>query len=166
MICNTTYSVTRNVDFQSHDQQSKVIHIVREATVRYRKLATVKQLIKTPEDVAPLFWKLVRNRAQENFCAFYLDGSHAVVSASLLFLGTANSAQIHPREIYQVAVLTGAVAVIVAHNHPSGPALESSADRQTTQRLKEAGKLLGIPLLDSIIFGDQEINSADSRGWL
>ncbi|NEP10250.1 MAG: JAB domain-containing protein [Symploca sp. SIO2C1] len=165
--CVTQREVVKHAaEVHSFEKQSETLHIIREATVRYRKLTAVKQQIKGVEDVPSLFWKLVRNRVQENFCAFYLDTDHAVVSASLLFLGTADKAQVHPREIYQVAVLTGAVAIIVAHNHPSGNSRESSADRLMTKRLKEAGELLGIKLLDSIVIGDPDINSALSRGWL
>uniref|UniRef100_A0A8T6QR39 MPN domain-containing protein n=1 Tax=Lyngbya confervoides BDU141951 TaxID=1574623 RepID=A0A8T6QR39_9CYAN len=62
--------------------------------------------------------------------------------------------------------ITGAVAIIIAHNHPSGNLIESSQDRAITRRLKEAGEIMGIPLLDHVIVSDHSFQSAAAKGWL
>lgn len=139
---------------------------VRETVVRYRTLTKVKEPIKTAVDIATLFRKLAPNNVQEHLCLFCLDGSHAVVNCSRVFMGTANSATVHPREIFQIAFLTGAVSIIIAHNHPSGLITESKQDRVVTRRIKEAGELVGIPLLDHVIVSDHSYQSALEKGWL
>ncbi|MEP1075208.1 JAB domain-containing protein [Leptolyngbya sp. PL-A3] len=139
---------------------------VRETVVKYRTLTKVKEPIRTAADVAALFWKLVPNNVQEHLCLFCLDGSHAVVNCSQVFMGTANSSTVHPREIFQIAFLAGAVSIIIAHNHPSGVLTESKQDRVVTRRIKEAGELMGIPLLDHVIVSDHGYQSALEQGWL
>ena len=139
---------------------------VREPVLRYRTVAKVRERVRSAEDIAALFRKVAPNNVQEHVCLFCLDGGHAVVNCSRLFTGTANSATVHPREVFQIAVLTGACAIIVAHNHPSGNLVASSQDRATTKRLKEAGELMGIPLLDHVIVSDHGFQSAADKGWL
>jgi DNA repair protein RadC len=147
-------------------QEPVTLFRIRETVVRYKTLAKVREPIKTAEDIAALFRKLAPNNVQEHVCLFCLDGSHAVVNCSRVFTGTANTATLHPREIFQIAHITGAVAIIVAHNHPSGNLVESHQDRATTRRLKEAGEIMGIPLLDHVIVTDHGFQSAAAKGWL
>lgn len=139
---------------------------IRETVVRYKTLSKVRKRVKTAADIATLFRKLAPNNVQEHLCLFCLDGSHTVVNCSKVFTGTANTATVHPREIFQIALITGACAIIVAHNHPSGNLIESSQDRATTRRLKEAGEMMGIPLLDHVIVTDHGCQSAGNKGWL
>jgi DNA repair protein RadC len=139
---------------------------IRETVVRYRTLAKVKELVKEPEHVAALFRRIVPNNIQEHLCLFCLDGSHTVTHGSVLFTGTANMAMAHPREIFQVAIVSGACAIVIAHNHPSGSLTPSSEDKRTTKRINEAGELLGIKLLDHVIVTDTEFNSAAQSGWI
>jgi DNA repair protein RadC len=94
--------------------------------------------------------RVVRDDAREHFVALYLDGrpiAHQVVS-----IGTASASLVHPREVFQPAILVSACAVIVGHNHPSGDPTPSREDREITQRLAQAGALLGVSLLDSVVF--------------
>jgi DNA repair protein RadC len=86
--------------------------------------------------------------------ALYLDGAHTIIAYSVVFTGTANSCQVHAREIFQCAVLVGAVAVVVGHNHPSGEVSPSSEDLKVTKQLQDAGGLLGIKVLDHVIVTD------------
>lgn len=150
---------------QETRQEPTSLFRVREPVLRYRTVAKLRELVRSAEDIASLFRKVAPNNVQEHICLFCLDGSHAVVNCSRLFTGTANSSTIHPREVFQIAVLTGACAIIVAHNHPSGILTESQQDRAVTKRLKEAGKLVGIPLLDHVIVSDDGFRSAAADGW-
>jgi DNA repair protein RadC len=81
----------------------------------------------------------------------YLNARHELIHKEIVSIGTANASIVHPRDVFVPALLHNAVAVIVAHNHPSGDATPSPEDRDVTHRLKEAGKLLGISVLDHII---------------
>lgn len=139
---------------------------VRETVLRYRTLTKVREPVKEPRDIAALFRRLVPNNVQEHVCLFCLDGNHNVVSCSTLFTGTANYANVHPREIFQMAVVTGAVAIIIAHNHPTGKSEPSSQDKKLTKRIRDAGEILGIRLLDHLIVTDTEFNSAAESGWI
>lgn len=139
---------------------------VREAILSYRYLSELREAIREPRDIVRLFWQVARNNVQEHVCVFCLDGNHTVVNCSLLFTGTANQAAIHPREVYQMAVIAGACGIILAHNHPSGSLEESPEDRGLTQRLKEVGTVIGIPLIDHLVVTESGYNSAKDRGWL
>lgn len=83
-----------------------------------------------------------------------LDVKNRLIGSRELFVGTVNSTNVHPRDIFREAVRMNAVSVIVGHNHPSGDLNPSKADIALTRRLLDAGKIMGIPLLDHIIVGD------------
>ncbi|MCZ7620180.1 MAG: DNA repair protein RadC [Myxococcota bacterium] len=129
------------------------VHIIREVAIRYvGRGKRVIGAIRAPGDVAEFMRRAVTDDAREHFTAIYLDGRHRPIALQIVSVGTATAALVHPREVFQPAVLLGACAVIVAHNHPSGDPSPSREDREVTKRLAEAGKLLGIALLDSIVW--------------
>lgn len=80
-----------------------------------------------------------------------LDGANRLISNTTIFQGTLNQSLVHPREIFAKALEDRAASIIVAHNHPSGTAQPSAEDLETTAKLKEAGELLGIKVLEHII---------------
>lgn len=92
------------------------------------------------------------DRKQEHFLVITLNGANEVIAHRLITVGLVNRSQVHPREVFAEAITDRASAIIVAHNHPSGSLQPSIADMEVTHRLKSAGALLGIPLLDHIIF--------------
>ncbi len=95
----------------------------------------------------------------------FLDNQHRLIAFEELFFGTIDSASIYPREVLKAALKVNAAALIFAHNHPSGDATPSQADKQITQRLKEALALVDIRVLDHIVVGDSAISFAE-RGLL
>lgn len=89
-----------------------------------------------------------------------------MVSYSIISIGTTNTSMVHPREVYQLAILTDALALIVAHNHPSGNSDSIAADRKITKVLREAGDLLGIQLMDHVIVAEHGVLSLWALdGW-
>jgi len=132
---------------------------IREVRVNYLPTTTIKFRIKGPECVARFVRSVLLDNSREQFLALYLDGAHNVASYSIVSVGAANQATIHPREIFQRAILAGAIAITIAHNHPSGELTPSDADIAVTNRIKEAGILLGITLLDHVIVTDSSQNS-------
>jgi DNA repair protein RadC len=88
---------------------------------------------------------------QEQFIVMTLNGAHEVISVSLVSLGLLNRTIVHPREVFNRAIRDRAAAVIVSHNHPSGQTEPSEEDRNITQRLVNAGDIIGIPILDHLI---------------
>jgi DNA repair protein RadC len=132
---------------------------IREVQVNYKAKKKTFDKINGPDTASSIFRKLLPNNSQEHFIALYLDGANVVIGYSIIGTGTANQCTVHPREIFQRAVLLGACYVIVAHNHPSGSIAPSNADYAITKRIKESGELLGIPCIDSMIVTDDDYHS-------
>lgn len=110
---------------------------------------------RTAEAVATLLRPLLEREPSEVFVALLLNGKHRVTGFAEVSRGTLTSSLVHPREVFGPALREVAAAVIVAHNHPSGDPEPSHEDLEVTRRLREAGVLLGVPLLDHIIVGEQ-----------
>ncbi|MES0321197.1 DNA repair protein RadC [Citrobacter sedlakii] len=103
---------------------------------------------------------------REEFIALFLDNQHCLIAHETLFTGTINHTQVHPREVVKAALKHNAAAIIIAHCHPSGLAEPSQADRQITERLKQALDLVEIRLPDHLVVGGMDIVSFAERGWL
>ena len=103
---------------------------------------------------------------REAFTVLWLDNQHRLISHDTLFLGTINSITVHPREVVKSGLKINAAAAVLAHNHPSGEAEPSQADRLMTERLKQALELVDIRLLDHLVVGGMDIVSFAERGWL
>jgi len=102
----------------------------------------------------------------EVFGCLFLDNRHRIICFEELFRGTINGASVHPREVVRRALAHNAAAVILAHNHPSGVAEPSEADRQLTRRLGEALGLVDVRVLDHVVIGDGESVAFAERGWI
>jgi len=123
----------------------------REVTIQFRGPALKCDALREPRGVAELVRKILRDDSKEHFLAIYLDARHRPLAHSVVSIGTATASLVHPREVFQPALHLGAVALIVAHNHPSGDPRPSGEDKAVTSRLGEVGKLLGVTLVDSVI---------------
>jgi len=88
---------------------------------------------------------------KEHFLVLTLNGAHEVIRMRIVSIGIANRCVVHPREVFTPAIQDGAVAIIIAHNHPSGQMDASEEDKAITKRLVDAGQVLGIPVLDHLI---------------
>ena len=139
---------------------------IREARVNYLHCDHVMFKISTPADVANFVRSTLTDNSREHFVALYLNAQHQVAAYSIVSIGTANQAPVSPREVFQRAILTGAISIVVAHNHPSGSRLPSEDDHKVTRRLFESGMLLGIKLLDHVIVTDNEHYSFNDEGAL
>ncbi|MEO0996336.1 MAG: DNA repair protein RadC [Pseudomonadota bacterium] len=122
--------------------------------------------IASPDDTRRFLTARLRDRPYELFCCLYLDNRHRVIRFEELFRGTIDGASVYPREVARAALAVNAAALILAHNHPSGVAEPSDADRRITRRLKAALELLDIRLLDHLVVGDGEVVSLAARGLL
>ncbi len=124
---------------------------VREVRLSYRGRGRPAEVLREPEGVARLVRELVRDDPREHFVAVFLNGRHRPIGFQVTSIGTATASLVHPREVYQPALVVGAVGLVVAHNHPSGDPLPSAEDRGVTRRLHAAGKLVGVELIDSVV---------------
>lgn len=106
------------------------------------------------EDVARIAGDIFGNSADEETWLFCLDNRCRLIGAFQVSHGTVNVSICNPREIYQKALLLGAVSVVLCHNHPSGDVTPSKTDIEATRKVAQAGELIGIQLVDHVIIGD------------
>ena len=145
---NVTYDQLQHVTGMG---AAKVTEILAALELSKRYLLTSDQpIIDSPEKAVEQLAD-IRDKKQEYFVCLTLDGANRLIAKRIVSIGTLTSSLVHPREVYSDAITDRAASVIVAHNHPSGNSEPSQADRDVTERLREAGELLGISLLDHII---------------
>jgi DNA repair protein RadC len=131
------------------DAKATLLVAALEFARRRIKPATVK--IETPADLLPLV-RHYADRRQEHFLCASLNGANEVLNIRVVSIGLIDRAPVHPREVFADALSERASAIIVAHNHPAGSLEPSPADVEATKQLKAAGVVMGIALLDHIIF--------------
>lgn len=122
--------------------------------------------VASPEDAAALVGPLLTGRDREHCLLVTLDVKHRLLTVATVSVGTADHTFMAPREVYRDALLVGASAIFVAHNHPSGDATPSADDRALTRRLARAGATLGVDLLDHLVIGDPDWTSLARLGVL
>lgn len=115
-------------------------------------------VISTTDDAVEQL-KDIRDKKQEYFVVLTLDGANRLISNTIVFQGTLNQSLVHPREIFAKAIEDRAASIIVAHNHPSGNPDPSTEDIEITTKLKSAGKLLGIKVLEHIVVSKHSYRS-------
>ena len=121
-------------------------------------------VLESPDAVRDYLRLQLADRQREVFACLFLDNQHRVICFEELFQGTIDSATVHPREIVKVALSHNAAAVILAHNHPSGVAEPSQADRNITLVIRDALQILDIRLLDHMVVGDTQVISLAEQG--
>ncbi|KFF67784.1 hypothetical protein IW01_15715 [Pectobacterium brasiliense] len=119
-----------------------------------------------PEATGQYLQLLLSRREREVFLVLFLDNQHHVIRHQEMFVGTINSVEVHPREIVREALKANAAALILAHNHPSGKAEPSQADRAITEQIVKACLLMEIRVLDHLVIGHGEYVSFAERGWI
>lgn len=122
--------------------------------------------LTSPRDSGQYLSAQLRHLPYEVFACLYLDNRHRVLAFEELFRGTVDGANVHPREVVRACLQHNACAVIFAHNHPSGVAEPSAADRAITRDLRQALQLVGVRVLDHLVIGSGEPVSMAARGLL
>ncbi|MDF7662342.1 DNA repair protein RadC [Erwiniaceae bacterium L1_54_6] len=125
-----------------------------------------ENVMDNPQVTHHYLQSVLAHQEREVFMVLFLDNQHRVLQAQKMFSGSISSVEVHPREIVREALKLNAAAVILAHNHPSGSAEPSRADREITERIARACSLLNIRLLDHLVIGHGEFISFAERGWL
>ncbi|MDR7418671.1 MAG: DNA repair protein RadC [Armatimonadota bacterium] len=128
--------------------------------------AARRPAVRTPSDVAALVGPQMRHLDREHFRVVLLNTRHEVLGVPAVAIGGLDSAPIHPREVFKEAVKHSAAAIVLVHNHPSGNPEPSGDDLRITARLSEAGRVVGIDVLDHVIIGDGRFVSLRERGAL
>ena len=124
------------------------------ALVREGSCVAESNVIRTPEDVFALMNGEFAGIAVEQVKMLALDTKNKVIGVFDVATGTLNASVIHPRDIFQRAILVNAASVIIVHNHPSGDPTPSPEDVELTKRMAEAGRIFDIPVLDHVVVGE------------
>lgn len=155
-----------NLPFMSLEELSKIygigkvkslqIQAMFELSRRYDKSrhSRIIHTIRSPKDVYKIMKHEIAEQKKEHFYCLLLDSINHLISTELISIGTLNASIIHPREIFLPAIRKSANAIILVHNHPSGNLEPSTEDFDVTTKVKEAGKMLGISVLDHVIITD------------
>lgn len=136
--------------------------LVREAHFTFPE----RTQVQTPADVAAVLRAYFEDRDREEFIVCLLDTANTLVGLSCTSVGGLAAAIVEPRQVFKVAILANAAALILAHNHPSGNPEPSREDVRLTRQLSEAGALMGIPVHDHLIITDHGYTSLTERGVL
>lgn len=125
-----------------------------------------KMNINSPSTVAAVYMEDMRHLEREHLVVVLMDTKHNIIEDYTLSIGTVNASLIHPREVFIYALKKGAVTILLLHNHPSGNPDPSPQDIAVTERIKEAGEILGVSLMDHIIIGDGTYVSLREKGYI
>lgn len=112
--------------------------------------------ISDPKNAVKVLKKYFRDKDREEFIVIGLDTRHKISVVNCVSIGSLNLTIVNPREVFKPLILSNCIAFIISHNHPSGDPTPSPEDKEITKRLKECGEMMGIKLLDHIIFADKK----------
>ncbi len=161
MTASITY--TNNALFTAEEQATLAL----AADILKSKLTISEQPALTSPGMVKTFCQhSLAAKEHEVFGVIFLDNQHRVRSTAELFTGTVDAASVYPREVVKKALADNAAAVILYHNHPSGVAEPSQADRRITRRLTDALALVDIKVLDHFVVSFEDVVSFAERGWI
>lgn len=139
------------------------LKMIKENSVLYEV-----PIIKTPVEIYQVAKQLLalHEKPEEHFCILCLNTKNKIVGVHTISIGSLNASIVHPREVFKAALLNNASGIVCLHNHPSGDPEPSREDIEITRRLVEAGKIIGIEVIDHIIVGDQKYLSMKEKGLM
>jgi DNA repair protein RadC len=138
---------------------------VYTVTLRRSDVVSLREraIIRTAREAAALFWERLEEADREHLLVLMLDTKQHVIGINTVSVGSLDSSIAAPREVFKPAIITNASSVIISHNHPSGDPTPSQADRQATERIVQAGMILGIEVLNHVIVGEQNRSSSTNE---
>ena len=145
--------------------QAKAALVLAAIEYARRRIKPEGLKITTPSDVLPLI-RYFADRRQEHFLSITINGANEVLNVRVVSIGLVDRSPVHPREVFADALADRASGIVVAHNHPAGNLEPSEADLDITLQLRQAGKIMGIELLDHIIFNRNDYYSFLESGKL
>lgn len=135
------------------------VMLVRDNT----RIETETKFINSPDDVNKIIQSYIDGVDREHFVIVLLNRKNGIIGINTVSVGDVSSSIVHPREVFKPAIVAGASSIILAHNHPSGDPTPSRQDLLVTKRIKAAGDILGIEVLDHIVIGDGCYESLKAR---
>jgi len=151
----TTTQMTLLAEEKITKPKQASVPVYKIMLVREGRVPCYDQQIRSSADASTLLYTYLADVDREHFVIILLNQKNRVLGVSTISIGSLTASIVHPREVYKSAILSNAASLICGHNHPSGDCQPSREDRALTQRLVEAGKLLGISILDHVIIGGE-----------
>ncbi|EEH99447.1 DNA repair protein RadC [Clostridium sp. 7_2_43FAA] len=134
---------------------AKRVDIVSLKVVKESSLLYGRRKISSPSDAVEIGRSMLDGSDREKLLLCCLNTKNEPTNLNIVSIGSLNSSIVHPREVFKLAILGNSASIILFHNHPSGDTTPSKEDINITERIKEAGKIIGIELIDHIILGDE-----------
>ena len=157
------FSYVQGIGIAKYAQLKGIAELAR----RYYKVRVIEErALLSPEMAREFLQSQLSQEEREIFLVIFMDSQHRVIKHSKLFSGTLSHVEVHPREIVREAIKMNASAVILAHNHPSGCAEPSKADKLITERVVKCCQFMDIRVLDHLVIGRGEYVSFAERGWI
>lgn len=147
-------------------QPAKRVNIIQLKMVKEGSLLYKERRIKSPEDANVLLKQFLGEVDREYFIVLCLDTKNQPTAINVCHIGSLNASIVHPREVLKPAIISNAASIIVAHNHPSNDPTPSREDIEVTKRLAEAGKIIGVELLDHVIVCSDSFVSLKEKGYI
>ncbi|MFC4356016.1 DNA repair protein RadC [Chryseomicrobium palamuruense] len=122
--------------------------------------------VRSPKDAADYIKHDLHHLMQEHFVLLFLNVKNQIIHKQTIFIGGLSASIVHPREVFREAIKKSCASIIAVHNHPSGNPTPSPEDIAVTKRLKDAGEIMGIELLDHLIIGDHQFISLKEKGYM
>lgn len=141
---------------EENKRASKRVNLVTVKLIKEGSILYEPRRVSSPKNAFDLGKEFLIDSDREKMILVCLDNKNQPTSINTVSVGSLNSSIVHPREVFKVAILSNSASIIVYHNHPLGDATPSNEDINITERLKEAGKILGIELIDHIILGSND----------
>lgn len=149
-----------------NNNHAKRVDIVSLKMIKESSVSYANRRISKPDEVVDLVKIFLEDCDREKLIVCCLNVKNEPTSISTVSIGSLNTSIVHPREVFKTAVISNSASIIIAHNHPSGDVNPSNEDINITERIKEAGNILGIKLLDHLIIGEDNFASLKDRGYI
>lgn len=144
----------------------KTKQYIREAKISFKSLKTEAFHVSSPNAVFNFIKSQIGYATKEHFIVLGMDNKNMILVYHIVSIGTISEAIVHPREVFFPVMKALCSGAVIVHNHPSGNTAPSRQDIETTKRMVEAGKILGIPVLDHVIVGNDSYYSLKENGYL
>lgn len=165
-LCNLTMEDLRPVAGIGEVKAVKILALAEISRRIAAEKASKSLIFSTPSSIAAYYMEQMRHEKQERAVLLMLNNRLSLIREDILSIGTVNMTLMSPRDVYVRALRCGAINIVLLHNHPSGDPTPSREDIDITKRMREAGELLDINLLDHIIIGDLCYRSMRELGYL
>jgi len=164
-LTDATYQELKNIHGVGPTKAAQIIAAIALGQRLFKEKSREEIFINSPQDIIKAIGGIKENK-KENFIALYLDARNKLIYQETISIGTLNANLVHPRELFEPAVRNFAASIIIAHNHPTGAPEPSQDDLDITKQLVQAGKIMGIEVIDHLIIGENAFLSFKEKNLL